>query len=177
MWPSTFNSTGTITRCYWDRRIRQGVSPTTGRIWQFKLKGIHGGTPNSKEVDGVLVVGFGSSKLLDESVIRQVGKELVEITSQTGDDKKILLSFHRVNYMSSAMLGRLVMFLKKCQQQDIQLKVCSISDEIMEVFKITKLNKMFDIYKNEQKAGRRLQQKGVVRLVFWSRLAAGRVVL
>ncbi len=106
------------------------------------------------------MVGFGSSKLLDESVIQQVGKELIEITSQTGDDKKILLSFHGVNYMSSAMLGRLVMFLKKCQQQDIQLKVCSISDEIMEVFKITKLNKMFDIYKNEQKALEAFNKKG-----------------
>jgi anti-sigma B factor antagonist len=113
----------------------------------------------SKEIDGVLVVGFSSGKLLDEPVIQQVGKELADIVSQASD-QKILLSFHGVNYMSSAMLGRLVMFLKKCQQQDVQLKVCSIDADIAEIFKITKLNKMFDIYKNEQKALDAFNKKG-----------------
>jgi anti-sigma B factor antagonist len=112
----------------------------------------------SKEVDGVLIVGFGTGKLLDEAVIQQTGKELVEIVGQASE-KKLLLTFHNVSYMSSAMLGRLVMFLKKCQQEGVDLKVCSIDPSIAEIFKITNLNKMFDIQKDEQKALDAFQKK------------------
>ena len=105
----------------------------------------------SKEVDGVLLVGFAHGKLLEESVIQQVGAELVETAENATEGQKILLTFHGVSFMSSAMLGRLVMFLKKCKQQGVELKVCSISPEIFEVFKITKLNKMFDVQKDEEK--------------------------
>lgn len=106
----------------------------------------------SKEVDDVLVVGFVSEKLLDESVIQQVAKELQEKVAEAGETKKIILTFNGVSFMSSSMLGRLVMFLKLCKKEDIQLKVCNISPEIFEVFKITKLNKMFDVHPDEKKA-------------------------
>ena len=114
----------------------------------------------TKEIDGVLIVGFSGGKLLDEQVIQQVGKDLLATVSAAEEGKKILLTFHNVSFMSSAMLGRLVMFLKSCKQADVELKVCSISPDILEVFKITKLNKLFDIQKNEQKALEAFNKKG-----------------
>ena len=114
----------------------------------------------SKDVNGVLIVGFSSGKLLDEFVIQEVGHELVEKVSEAKEGKKILLTFHGVSFMSSSMLGRLVLFLKKCKQEDVELKVCSISPEIFEVFKITKLNKLFDVHKDEQKALDSFNKKG-----------------
>ena len=38
------------------------------------------------------------------------------------------------------------------QSKRRRLKLCSISPEIMEIFKITKLNKTFDIVKDEKAA-------------------------
>ena len=114
----------------------------------------------SKEVDGVLIVGFSAGQLLDESVIQQTGKELLEKVAEAEASKKLLLTFHGVTFMSSAMLGRLVMLQKSCKQKGVDLKVCSISPEIFEVFKITKLNKMFDVHKDEQKALDSFNQKG-----------------
>ena len=64
------------------------------------------------------------------------------------------------NFMSSAMLGRLVTFRKKCLQQEIDLKICSIPPDIFEVFKITNLNKMFEIHKDEAKALEAYNKKG-----------------
>lgn len=114
----------------------------------------------SKEVNDVLVVGFAGGKLLDEAVIQQVGTDLQTIASEAEKDQKILLTFHGVSFMSSAMLGRLVQFLKTCKQQSAALKVCSISPEIFEVFKLTKLNKMFDVQKDEKSAMDSFNKKG-----------------
>lgn len=117
-------------------------------------------TLKSKEVNGILVVGFSDGKLLDENVIQQVGSELQTIASEAKEEQKILLTFHGVDFMSSAMLGRLVQFLKTCKQQSAALKVCSISPEIYEVFKLTRLNKMFDVQKDENSAMASFNKKG-----------------
>jgi anti-sigma B factor antagonist len=114
----------------------------------------------SKQVDDVLMVGFSSGKLLDESVIQQVGAELIDVASKAEQGQKLLLTFVGVTFMSSAMLGRLVLFLKKCKERGVELKVCSISPEIYEVFKLTKLNKTFDIQKDEEKALASFHKKG-----------------
>ena len=114
----------------------------------------------SKEVDGVLIVGFANSKLLDEPVIQQVGNDLMTTAANASDGQKILLTFHGVSFMSSAMLGRLVQFSKVCKQRGANLKVCSISPDIFEIFKLTKLNKVFDVKKDEKKALEAFNKKG-----------------
>jgi anti-sigma B factor antagonist len=114
----------------------------------------------SKMIEDVLLVGFGQTKLLDESVIKDVGDQMMQKITEAADSKKILLTFHGVQFMSSAMLGKLVMFGKKCKQADVDLKLCSIPDDIMEVFKITKMNKAFDIQKDEEKGLKAFSKKG-----------------
>ena len=114
----------------------------------------------SKMIEDVLVVGFGQSKLLDESEIKEVGDQLMKKITEAADSKKILLTFGSVQFMSSAMLGKLVMFGKKCKAAGVDLKLCNIPDDIMEVFKITKMNKAFDIQKDEEKGLKAFTKKG-----------------
>ena len=57
-----------------------------------------------------------------------------------------------VQYMSSAMLGKLVQLHKRCKADKIKLKLCNISKNVMEVFEITKLNKLFEIKPDEAAA-------------------------
>ncbi len=99
----------------------------------------------------VLVVGFLDSKILDSQRIEQVGRELQETVSQA-IHKKLLLNFHGVSFMSSAMITKLVMLNKTCKAQSVSLKFCEVSPNVLEVFKITKLNKLFDIQGEEGKA-------------------------
>ena len=99
----------------------------------------------------ILVVGFLDSKILDSQRIEQVGRELQEVVPQA-IHKKLLLNFHGVSFMSSAMITKLVMLNKTCKAQSVNLKFCEVSPNVMEVFKITKLNKLFDIQTDEEKA-------------------------
>ncbi|TWU34199.1 STAS domain-containing protein [Novipirellula artificiosorum] len=107
----------------------------------------------------ILVVGFTDSKILDSQRIEQVGRELQEMIPQA-IHKKMLLVFRGVSFMSSAMITKLVMLNKGCKAQGVNLKFCEVSPNVMEVFKITKLNKLFDIQDNEEKAMASFDKKG-----------------
>ncbi len=107
----------------------------------------------------VLVITISKSKIVDEPVFEQIGKELDDAIPQALA-KKIVLDFQRVEFMSSGMIGRLVSFNTKCKQAGIKLKLCNISDNLMEVFRITNLHKILDIQKNLEKALASFEKRG-----------------
>ena len=113
----------------------------------------------SEENDDVLVVYFNDAKILDESKIQQVHNELNEMLS-SAPAGKLLLNFDNVTFMSSAMIGKIILLNKKCKSNDVKLKLCNISDNVMEVFKLMRLNKVLDIHKDEEKAVASFDKKG-----------------
>jgi anti-sigma B factor antagonist len=99
--------------------------------------------------DDVVVVSFTESKILDEGIIRQIGEEFKKLSMEAAAERKLLLRFNRVTFMSSAMIGQVMRLAKQCKADKIDLKLCDISPVIMEVFKITRLDKVLDIHKTE----------------------------
>ena len=61
----------------------------------------------------------------------------------------MLLNFSNVEFMSSAALGKLITLHRKLQAVQGKLVMCKIAKGIMEIFEITKLNKMFTITPDE----------------------------
>ena len=112
-----------------------------------------------QETDDVLQVFFTDAKILDDNRIQQIGSDLLEAASRATNNK-MLLNFLGVTFMSSAMIGKLVSLHNKCKKDEIALKFCNISSNLTEVFKIMKLNKVFDIYKNDEKALKSFDKKG-----------------
>lgn len=110
--------------------------------------------------DGVLIVYFNDTKILDEAKIQAIGAELLEAADNASNDKRLLLNFNGVGFMSSAMIGKLVLLSKKCKKDTVVLKLCNIATNVAEVFKIMKLNKVFEIYKTEEKAMGSFDKKG-----------------
>jgi anti-sigma B factor antagonist len=103
------------------------------------------------EVGDVTVVRFIDRKILDETSIQELGVELFALVDQE-QRKKILLNFAAVDFMSSAALGKLISLDNKVRAQGGKLKFSNIRPQIFEVFRITKLNKKFEIYDDEAKA-------------------------
>ena len=106
----------------------------------------------TQEIEEVLVVYFTDAKILDEARIQQIGQDLTSAVASAGQKKKMLVNFQGVQFMSSAMIGKLVLLNKKCKTDGVTLKMCNIQPNVMEVFKITKLNKVFEIFDTEDKA-------------------------
>jgi len=99
----------------------------------------------------VTVVTFADKKILDEAGIQELGGELFALVEQE-NRKSILLNFTNVDFLSSAALGKLITLDRKVKAAKGRLKMSNIRPEILEVFQITKLNKVFDIRGEEAEA-------------------------
>jgi anti-sigma B factor antagonist len=102
-----------------------------------------------EDIGDVAVVQFVDKKILDEQNIQMIGDDLFRLVDELGR-RKILLNFANVEFMSSAALGKLIRLHQRLQQAGGKLVLCGISTSIMEIFVITKLDKMLTIVKDEQ---------------------------
>ncbi|MHC4063481.1 MAG: STAS domain-containing protein [Planctomycetota bacterium] len=95
--------------------------------------------------DGVNVVEFSDRKILEELSIREIEEELFGLV-QAADAIKLLLNFKNVEHLSSAALGMLINLEKQVARKEGKLMLSDINPQIFEVFKITRLHKMFEIH-------------------------------
>lgn len=113
---------------------------------------------HSQHKDDVLVVQFTTQKILADTTIAQVERELLELVDNA--QGKMLLNFDGVIFMSSSMIGKIVKLSKKCGASNTVVKLCSIGPSIKEVFEITRINRLLSIYETEEEALASFQKKG-----------------
>ena len=101
------------------------------------------------DVGDVTVVNFVDKKILDEQNIQMIGDDLFRLVDELGR-RKVLLNFSNVEFMSSAALGKLIRLHQRLHSIGGKLVLCGISKSILEIFEITKLDKMLTIVKDEQ---------------------------
>ena len=102
--------------------------------------------------EGVLNIGFSEKNILDEGVIQFIGAEITELI-ESAPNPKLLINFEGIELLSSAALGTLITINNKVSQKQGQLRLANIHPQIYEVFVITKLNKLFEIYDSIEEAG------------------------
>ncbi len=91
------------------------------------------------------VIRFRDTDILDQVNIHEMGKEMYAVVEGT-PGIKLIVDFEGVEYLSSSALGKLITLKKKVEENSGTLKMCRIKPEIMEVFRITRLDTIFDIY-------------------------------
>jgi anti-anti-sigma factor len=109
--------------------------------------------------DGILTIVFDDSRILDETKLEELGRELTEMLNKTTEER-VILDFRNVKFMSSSMLSKLVAVNKKAGEFKVKMKLCSIDPEIRQVFKITKLDKLFEIEADESSARAAFMKRG-----------------
>ena len=112
--------------------------------------------------DGILTIRIEDDRLVDPSVLTRMFEDLETLLSKTTEDR-VILDFCNVEFMASSALGKLVQFQKKSKEYSAKVKLAGISKDIYEVFKITKLHKVFDIEKDEPTARKAFQKTGIFR--------------
>ena len=93
----------------------------------------------------IRIVEFTNNRILDEANIVEIGNTLGALIDEV-DNPKLLLDFSTVDHLSSAALGMLINANNKIREKSGQLRLSNIQPQIMEVFVITKLNKLFRIF-------------------------------
>jgi len=84
----------------------------------------------------------------EESVVQTIGQL---------ENPKVLLDFEGVEFLSSAILGKLIKLNGAVMDRNGQLKISSLTGKIAEVFKITNLDRLFSIHKTRDRALRDFQ--------------------
>ncbi len=104
-----------------------------------------------EHIGDVTVARFIDKKILDETNIQIIGNQLFALIDEDGC-KKLILDFLNVEYLSSAALGKLITMDKKVKAAKGKLRLCCVRPDIYEVFAITKLNKLFNMFDDLEKA-------------------------
>jgi anti-sigma B factor antagonist len=97
------------------------------------------------------IVTFTDEKILEERDIAELQDSLNGVIEQA-DKINLVLDFSTVKFLSSAVLGLLIRVSKKVYEREGQLRLCNINPRIYEIFKITRLTKIFDIYPDRDAA-------------------------
>ena len=63
--------------------------------------------------------------------------------------KGMVINFEKVNFIDSSGIGLIVSVFKTMQQKDAKFALCNLSKKNEEIFSITRLNKILDIYESE----------------------------
>jgi anti-sigma B factor antagonist len=99
---------------------------------------------DAKCEEGTQIVGLAGS-LADDANI-EAKEYLMHILE--GSPRRMLLDLSETEYISSSGIGLLVSILRRCRQSGVQMGICALRPEILELFKLTRLNQVFSIYED-----------------------------
>lgn len=99
--------------------------------------------------------------LTDEKILEQADIQALEDSImpliESSDEINLVIDFSKVKFLTSAVLGLLIRISKKVYESGGRLKLCSIDPKILEIFKITRLDRVFDICEDRYEALRGLK--------------------
>jgi anti-anti-sigma factor len=104
-----------------------------------------------ESVDGVTIAAIADASLLSEEVIADVDEQLGQLLDSLGPDK-VVLSFREVRQMSSSVLAVLVKFARRVGEAGGRLKLCCLDPHLREVFRVSRFDRLFEIYDTESAA-------------------------
>lgn len=92
-----------------------------------------------------VVVTLMDEKILDAAQISDLEESILPLAGES-QGKSLVIDFSNVGFLSSSVLGLLIRLSKRVNETNGQLKLCSLKKQIAEIFRITRLNKIFDIF-------------------------------
>lgn len=103
-------------------------------------------------VDDVCVARFKQPHLTD--VDTQLDQMKAEITQQAPSHEApaLVLNFEGVEFMNSSTMGWIVSMVKQFQDSGGEVRLCNMSPILLELMRITRLDKITNICDSEQEA-------------------------
>lgn len=105
-----------------------------------------GDQPFEERVVGdVTIVTFRDRRLIDSPGVDLLGDALIAMAS-LGDRKNLALDFQGVEFVSSALLNKLVKLQRTLVAGGGSLKLAHLDGELHRIFAMTHLDRAFEIY-------------------------------
>ena len=97
----------------------------------------------------VTIVNFEEARILDTALIQKIGEELYRLVDDMAR-RKLVLDFTKVQFLSSSALGVLITLQKKATAAKATVVICGMRKELMKVFEIMKIDKLFKFCADER---------------------------
>ena len=107
----------------------------------MKANARHHGKVTVLDLSGKITIGDGDIKL----------REAVNALLDEGR-KNILLNMSGISYMDSAGIGELVACYKRATEKGASLKLLNPTGKVQDLLVLTKLQEIFDVYRDEREA-------------------------
>ena len=86
--------------------------------------------------------------ILDGTKAKQLRRHITDVVT-TGVDI-VLIDLQNVTFMDSAGLGGLISAERIVRTANAQLFLCSINDQAKMLFELTKMNRVFEVFDNQE---------------------------
>lgn len=110
----------------------------------------HVPVPRDKNMS-VSIVELLERRLIDANQIERIGRQIIELVSGA-ESPRVVISFAKVEYLSSTMLNALIAIEKTIKKKNGQLRLSNLHADLQKVFTIMKLNKVMNIYETADEA-------------------------
>lgn len=97
------------------------------------------------------VIYFVGSTVRDLGDVQKIVDEIEEV-AYNSKITLLVINFSRLTQLTSAFLGRLITLNKSLKQTGVTLRLCSMSPQIEEAFRICKFQKLIPLFPTEEKA-------------------------
>jgi anti-sigma B factor antagonist len=97
------------------------------------------------------VVTIAAPERLDSA---SVDEFKTETQAALASAKAMVIDFSRTRFVDSVGLGALVSLLKNCSlpQRDVRLSLAALSPQVRQIFELTRLYRLFDIFDTKEQA-------------------------
>jgi len=106
---------------------------------------------NVEKVGDVNVVRFNLPAMIGHDMVRSVGDQLANLVGKE-EHPLLLLDLSGIKFMTSLMLSKLMTVNKNIQSAGGRMALCSVAPEVSQVFKVTYLDKILNIFNDKSEA-------------------------
>ncbi len=97
-------------------------------------------------VKGVTVASFKNTDRFNAILAEPVKEQLLEFFNKP--NTKLILNLDKINFIDSSGFGVFLALMKAANNHFGVFKICNVSREVMELFKLLQLHNVFEIYDN-----------------------------
>jgi len=112
----------------------------------------------SEKIDDIYLLSFDNVKRLNALITDPVKQEINNYFKEP--NTKIILNLEGVEFVDSTGFGVFLSSMKTANNNYGHFKICNISPEVMELFKLLQLHNVFEIYSNVEDCIKSFKTKG-----------------
>lgn len=100
----------------------------------------------TEKINNIIVVSFDNVKRFNALITEPVKEELKSFFNKP--NTKLILNLNGIEFIDSSGFGVFLSLLKTANNSYGQFKLCNVTPEVLELFKLLQLHNVFEIYTN-----------------------------